>query len=446
MLPAAASVITQAISVAALGEDRLDRGDVVVGQHDRVGGRARGDAGGVGQAEGGDAGAGRGQQRVDVAVVAAGELHDQRPAGGAAGQPDRRHHRLGAGVDQPHPLDRRHPVDDLLGQLDLALGGRAEGQPAAGGRGHRLDDRGVGVAEDHRPPGADQVDVAPAVGVGEPGARSPAAMNRGVPPTARNARTGLFTPPGVTALRRGRTGRPRPGPRRCRAWCPARSRAPVSPANLRARRGCCRSQAASSAAGSRVGTSTVRPSVSRSGRPVRPRGQRSSRRRAPARRRPRPASTSRRAGARRRRRPAAPARGPTDEASGRRGRPGRSTPGGRTACRPPTTPSTATNASTHTQRRARRRRAATRSSTSRTREERRRSARTAATSRRARRSLVRRAPLTAGSGPPRPPSRSAPCRRRPGGSRSASRGSPARRSTQPLAAAASTIAYSPLTW
>ena len=61
------------------------------------------------QAEGGDAGAGLGEQRVDVAVVAAGELDDTAAAGEAAGQPDRAHRRLGAGVDQPHLLDRRRP-------------------------------------------------------------------------------------------------------------------------------------------------------------------------------------------------------------------------------------------------------------------------------------------------------------------------------------------------
>jgi hypothetical protein len=53
-----------------------------------------------GQAERDDAGAGAGQQRVDVAVVAAGELHDLAAAGEAARQPDRAHRRLGAGVDQ----------------------------------------------------------------------------------------------------------------------------------------------------------------------------------------------------------------------------------------------------------------------------------------------------------------------------------------------------------
>ena len=91
MLPAAASVIRQAISAAVLGERGLDRGEVVVGQHDRVGGRGAGDAGRVRAARSvATPGAGRGEQRVDVAVVAAGELHDLVAAGerrGPAGSP-----------------------------------------------------------------------------------------------------------------------------------------------------------------------------------------------------------------------------------------------------------------------------------------------------------------------------------------------------------------------
>jgi hypothetical protein len=49
MLPGAASVMTQAISVAVARRTRPRRGDVVVRQHDRVGGRRAGDAGRVGQ-------------------------------------------------------------------------------------------------------------------------------------------------------------------------------------------------------------------------------------------------------------------------------------------------------------------------------------------------------------------------------------------------------------
>ena len=126
-------------------------------------------------------------------VVAAGELHYQTTAGVAPGQPDRRHGRFGAGVDQPDPLDRR-ARNDLRSQLDLALGAAPNES-----RGRRAADRGdhrrVGVPEDHRPPGAHQVDVPAAVHVGE--VRPPAPMNPGVPPTEPNARTGEFTPPGM---------------------------------------------------------------------------------------------------------------------------------------------------------------------------------------------------------------------------------------------------------
>ena len=122
---------------------------------------------GPGRGQGRHAGAGRGQQRVDVPVVAAGELDDLRTAGAAAGQPDRRHGRLGAGVDQAHLLDRR-TGDDLLGERHLARRGRAEAG-ARGGRGlHRGDDLGVGVAQQQRTPRAHQVDVATAVGVVQP--------------------------------------------------------------------------------------------------------------------------------------------------------------------------------------------------------------------------------------------------------------------------------------
>ena len=64
--------------------------------------------------------AGGDQQAIDVAVVVAGELDDRIPPGEAAGQADGAHRRFGAGVDQPHHLDRRHGRDDQLGQLVLA--------------------------------------------------------------------------------------------------------------------------------------------------------------------------------------------------------------------------------------------------------------------------------------------------------------------------------------
>ena len=81
MFPAAASVIDAGDAVPVLRERGLDGADVVVRQDDRVRGGGTGDAGCVGQREGRDAAAGGGEQRVDVAVVVTGELHD-----GAAGR------------------------------------------------------------------------------------------------------------------------------------------------------------------------------------------------------------------------------------------------------------------------------------------------------------------------------------------------------------------------
>ena len=70
-------------------------------------------------------------------------------------------------VDQPDLLDRADPIDHLDGQLDLALRRRAERQPATGRRSHGLDDRGMGVPEDHRSPRRDAVDVLVPVRVGQ---------------------------------------------------------------------------------------------------------------------------------------------------------------------------------------------------------------------------------------------------------------------------------------
>ena len=145
-------------------------------------------------------GAGRGEQRVDVAVVAAGELDDLAATGVAAGEPDRRHGRLGAGVDQAHLLDRG-PGDDLRGQLHLTRGGGAEAGARGGGGLHRRDHLGVGVPEDQRTPRADQVDVAAAVGVEQPRALAPDHEPGGAA-DRRKARTGEFTPPGTMARAR----------------------------------------------------------------------------------------------------------------------------------------------------------------------------------------------------------------------------------------------------
>ena len=91
-----------------------------------------------------------GEQRIRMAVVAARELEDPVAPCGGASEPDRAHRRLGAGGDEAHQLQRRNRVDQLLGELDLALGRRAESRALARGRDHRIDRLRVGVAEDQR--------------------------------------------------------------------------------------------------------------------------------------------------------------------------------------------------------------------------------------------------------------------------------------------------------
>ena len=113
-----------------------------------------------------------GQQRVDVAVVAAGELQHAVAAGARAGQAEGAHRRLGAAT-------RRSAAAPRSGYDALHARSRGRSRPAWARRttcraphrlAHRRDDGRVRVAEDHRPPRADVVDVAVAVGVDDLGA------------------------------------------------------------------------------------------------------------------------------------------------------------------------------------------------------------------------------------------------------------------------------------
>ena len=100
------------------------------------------------------------EERVRMAVVAAGELEDPVAVREAARQPTAAHRRLRAGRDEPHFLDGGHRLCDLLGQLDLALRRDAERRPVGRRLLHRLDDLRVGVAEYERAPRHHPVDVA----------------------------------------------------------------------------------------------------------------------------------------------------------------------------------------------------------------------------------------------------------------------------------------------
>src|SRR5581483_4240082 len=152
----------------AVAHDRLGcRVDVVVGADDRVARDGARHARRRRDSEGREARAGAREQRVGMAVVAAGELEDPVALREAAREAERAHRRLRPRRDEPHLLDRRHRVRDLGRELHLRLGGRAEARAAERRLAHRLDRLRVGVPEDERAPRADPVEVAVPVDVDE---------------------------------------------------------------------------------------------------------------------------------------------------------------------------------------------------------------------------------------------------------------------------------------
>ena len=127
-----------------------------------------------------EAAAGLGEQAVDVAVVGAGELQDLLAPGRRAGEPHRAHRRLGARRRHAQHLDRRHAPRDLLGQLDLAVGRRAEGRARArAASATAATTSGCAWPWIERAPRADPVDVAVAVDVDDLGARARARRRAG---------------------------------------------------------------------------------------------------------------------------------------------------------------------------------------------------------------------------------------------------------------------------
>ncbi len=146
------------------------RFEVVVGQGQGQFAQPGRDARRGRHAQGQHAAAGLDQERVAMAVVAAFELDDAVAAGGTTRQADRRQRGLGAGVDHAHHLARWHQAGDGFGHGHFGRARRTEGQAVVDRLLHRLAHGRVVVADDHRAPGTDVVDVAVAVDVVQVGA------------------------------------------------------------------------------------------------------------------------------------------------------------------------------------------------------------------------------------------------------------------------------------
>ena len=143
---------------------------IVEGDDERLGGVRFGDAGAIGQTQGGLAGAGLGQQAVGVAVVATLELDDPVAASEGAGEAEGGHGGLGAGADEADHLDGGDGVADGAGELDLQLRGGAVGGAAFDGAREHVGDGGMSVAEDEGAEGGNVVDVGVTIDIEHAGA------------------------------------------------------------------------------------------------------------------------------------------------------------------------------------------------------------------------------------------------------------------------------------
>ncbi len=84
-----------------------------------------------------------------------------------ARQPYRRHARLRPGAHKPQLLDRRHRLRDQFREIRLARRRRTEACPIGRRPLNRFNNMRRGVAQDHRSPGADIIDVTIAVCIRE---------------------------------------------------------------------------------------------------------------------------------------------------------------------------------------------------------------------------------------------------------------------------------------
>ncbi len=151
--------------VADLVEDALQRLGVVEGDGAGQFGQRQGDAAAVRHAERVVALAERLERRVDrdhhrvvVAVVGALDLQHRVAAGGAAGEVDGVHRRLGAGVVEA-PLRQSEAASELARHRDRAVGGGGEVGAFVDPRLDRVADGRVGVADAHHAEAVVEVDV-----------------------------------------------------------------------------------------------------------------------------------------------------------------------------------------------------------------------------------------------------------------------------------------------
>ena len=98
-------------------------------------------------------------------MVAAREFDDFVSSCDTTGDANGAHGRFGAAAYESHTLHARNSSDDEFREMRLHFGWRSERSSSRGSLADSVDHLGVGMAEDHRPPGADVIDVAIAIDI-----------------------------------------------------------------------------------------------------------------------------------------------------------------------------------------------------------------------------------------------------------------------------------------
>ena len=93
-----------------------------------------------------------------MAVIAAFEFQEQIAPGDAAGEAERAHGGFGAARYEANFFEKRNGVANQCGELKFEFGGDAEAGAFTSLFGDSGGDGGMRVAEEHRSPGADEVD------------------------------------------------------------------------------------------------------------------------------------------------------------------------------------------------------------------------------------------------------------------------------------------------
>ena len=147
------------------GKSRFELCQVVVLQHQRVLHHLGRHASAGWVAKSGKAGARLDQKRIGMAVITAFKFDELAASRDTAGQADGAHGGLCARTHQTHHVHAGHQAQYFLGQLNFAFRWRAVRKTFQHRLLYGLHYCGVTVAQNHRPPRADVVDIAFAVGV-----------------------------------------------------------------------------------------------------------------------------------------------------------------------------------------------------------------------------------------------------------------------------------------